>query len=269
MNANKLWHTYNNFRKRKVKQFAPSIYKALQAQIKYYIETQDLVNLPQVPMQQALSELYSETGRVWAATIFFSVLNDAGVRYKKPEVNIKRNASFGLNQDFIDAIIQFFQTDMFGNIQNITQTTRNQIQQIVSDGVQQQLSLDDIINNLLTSGITKTRAAMISRTEVGKAANAAAEIGAKKTGLLTRKVWIAALDSRTRPDHVHVDNQTQPSDKPFIVGSEGFLMMRPMASVSEDGRKIPGKEVINCRCTFGHIPVRGKDGLPVRATLHT
>lgn len=264
MDANKLWNQYNTFRKRKVKQFAPSIYKALQAQIKYYIETQDLVNLPQQPMQEALSELYKEVGRIWGANTFYSILKDAGIRFKQPEVNIKRNASFGINQDFIDEIIRFFQTDLFNSVTLITETTRNQIRQIVEDGLQQQLSLDEIINNLLTSGITKNRAAVISRTEVGKAANAAAVIGAKKTGLKTKKVWIAVNDFRTRKDHVHVDNQTQPDDKPFVVGNEGYLMMYPMATTTTTGQRVPGKEIIQCRCTLGHIVMRDKNGLPLR-----
>jgi hypothetical protein len=266
MNADKLWHTYNKFRLRKTKQFAPSIYKALQSQIKYYAATQDLINLPQQPMQEVLMDLYKDVGRIYAANTFYSLLKDAGIRYKKPEVNIKRNGSIGINQEFIDAILDFFSVDMFGNVQNITQTTRNQIQKIVEEGVHEWLSLDEIINNLLTSGITKNRAAVISRTEIGKAANAATDIGVKKTGLLTNKVWISVSDHRTRPDHVHVNNQIQPADKPFIVGNERFLMMHPMDTTSEDGRRVPGKEIINCRCTFGHIVLKDKHGLPLRKT---
>lgn len=262
MNANKLWHTYNNFRKRKVKQFAPSIYRALQAQIKYYTETQDLVNLPQAPMQAALSMLYRETGRQWAMQTYYGILKDAGVKHSNPVLRVKRNAAFGLNEEFIQAILDFFSTDLFNTVTNITETTRRQIRQLVEDGIQAQLSLDQIIDNLLTSGITKNRAALISRTEIMKAANAAEQIGSDRTGLQTRKEWISAIDNRTRRDHITVDGSIVPDGSPFNVG--GYLMDRPGDGTSADGRKVPASEICNCRCTCGRHVLRGADGLPLR-----
>lgn len=262
MDSNKIWNSYNNFRKRKVKQFAPSIYKALQAQIKYYIQTQDLVNLPQQPMQEALRELYSETGRQWAITTYYGILKDAGLKHSVPVLRIKRNAAFGLNEEFIQAILEFFSTDMFNTVTNITETTRRQIRQIVEDGVQQQLSLDQIIDNLLTSGITKNRAALISRTEVMKAANYGEQAGSDRTGLATRKEWLSVRDNRTRRDHVNVDGSIVPDGNPFNVG--GYLMQRPGAGTSEDGRKVPASEICNCRCCVGRVVLRGEDGLPLR-----
>lgn len=262
MNSNKLWHDYNNFRKRKVKQFAPSIYKALQAQIKYYIETQDLVNLPQAPMQEALSELYTETGRQWAMQTYYSILKDAGVKHTTPAVMVKRNAAFGLNEDFVNAILEFFRTDLFNTVTNITETTRNQIRQIVEEGVQQQLSLDQIINNLLSSDITKNRAALIARTETMKAANYGEQAGANRTGLQTRKEWISVRDHRTRHDHINVDGSIVPDDKPFNVG--GYLMMRPGSDKTTDGQRVPAREICNCRCCVGRVVLRAKNGLPLR-----
>src|SRR6478752_10102472 len=113
MDSSKLWRTYNVFRKRKAAQFAPSIYKALQAQIKHYAATQDLNNIPQQPMQQALRELYAVTGRQWATFTFYNVLKDAGVKYQAPAVRIKRRGAIGLNEEFVNAILEFFQTDLF------------------------------------------------------------------------------------------------------------------------------------------------------------
>lgn len=262
MNANKIWHTYNNFRKRKVKQFAPSIYKALQAQIKYYTETRDLINLPQAPMQQALSKLYAETGRQWAMQTYYAILKDAGVKHSTPVLRVKRNAAFGLNEEFVNAILEFFRTDLFNTVTNITETTRNFIREQVELGIQQQLSLDQIINNLLGSDITKNRAALIARTEVMKGANAAEQVGSDRTGLQTRKEWISAIDNRTRRDHITVDGSIVPDGQPFNVG--GYLMQRPGANKTTDGQRVPAKEVCNCRCTVGRVVLRGDDGLPLR-----
>src|SRR6478735_7043130 len=181
MNSKALWDAYNKFTLRKAKQYAPAVYKAIQAQIKYYTETQDLTNLPQQAMQQVLSEVYTETGRQWAANTYYRILNEAGI--------------------------------------------------------QNQLSLDEIINNLLSSEITKNRAALIARTETGKAANAAEQIGSDKTGLQTRKEWIAVRDFRTRHDHINVDGKIVPDGEPFNVG--GYMMLRPGAIKTTDGLRVP------------------------------
>lgn len=272
MNASKLWHTYNTFRKRKVKQFAPSIYKALQAQIRYYVETQDLINLPQQPMQAALMQLHTETGRQWAMQTYYGILSQLSKKelaYLRDNslnnvirLSLKRNAAFGLNEEFINAILEFFRVDMFNTVTNITETTRREIRRIVEEGIQAQLSLDEVINNLLSSGITKNRAALISRTEVMKAANAAEQIGSDRTGLQTSKEWISAIDNRTRRDHITVDGSIVPDRSPFNVG--GYLMQRPGDGTSEDGRKVPASEICNCRCCVGRVVLRDSDGLPLR-----
>lgn len=264
MNAEQLWRQYNAFRKRKAAQFAPSIYRALQAQIKYFTETNDLNNLPTGPMQAALTELYRVTGRQWAVFTFHNVLKDAGVKFIEPAVRIKQRGSIGLNQEFVDAIIEFFRVDLFNQVTNITETTRTFIREQVEKGIQQQLSLDEIINSMLRDNITKTRAALIARTEVGKAANAAEQIGSDKTNLQTRKEWISVRDFRTRFDHVQVDGSIVPDGRPFNVG--GYLMLRPGASKTTDGLKVPAKEVCNCRCCVGRIVLKDKDGLPLRRT---
>lgn len=263
MNADKLWHDYNRFRKRKAAKFAPSIYRGLQEQVKYYVQTQDLNNLPQQQLQQTLLSLYTETGRQWAMNTYYSILKDAGIKHSDtPEIRIKRRAAFGLNEEFIQAILQFFQTDLFNTVTSITETTRQFIREQVEQGIQQQLSLDQIINNLLSPGITKNRAALIARTETMKAANYGEQAGTDRTGLQTRKEWISVRDNRTRRDHVTVDGSIVPDNSPFNVG--GYLMMRPGVNKTTDGRKVPANEVCNCRCCVGRVVLRGRDGLPLR-----
>jgi len=262
MDATKLWRQYNAFRKRKAAEFVPAIYKALQAQIKYYAATQDLNNLPQQPMQEVLRELYSVTGHQWATFTFYNVLKDAGVKYQEPLIRIKRAGAIGLNEEFVNAILEFFQTDLFNTVTNITETTRTFIREQVELGIQQQLSLDEIINNMLSSEINKTRAALIARTETMKAANAAEQVGTDKTNLQTRKEWISVQDHRTRHDHITVDGSIVPDGSPFNVG--GYLMLRPGANKTTDGQRVPAKEICNCRCVIGRVVLRGRDGLPLR-----
>ncbi len=268
MDANKLWEQYNSFHKRYTAKYKPAIYKALQDQVNYYIKTKDLANLPQKPMQNVLMSLYKEVGRIWGMNTYYNVLKDAGIKgHVRPTLSIKRNGSIGLNEEFIQAIIDFFNVDLFNTVGKIEETTRKFIQQTVSEGIQQQLSLDEIIRNLQNSELTKTRAELIARTETMKGANAAADIGALKTGLLLNTVWISVRDKRTRFDHAEADNQTVPQGKPFVIGAERYLMLRPGVDRTTDGRKVPASEICNCRCIIGHKAIRGKDGLPLMRTI--
>ncbi|HEY1871615.1 MAG TPA: phage minor head protein [Chitinophagaceae bacterium] len=258
MNADKLWHQYNNFRKRKVAQHAPPVYKALQAQVTHYTTTRDLVHLPTQPLHNALQHLYKETGRQWAFKTYYSILKDAGVKHSTPVLRIKANGAIGLNEEFIQAITDFFNVDLFNTVTNITETTRQFLKDQTAAGIDQGLSLDDIINNLTTSDITKMRAALIARTETMKAANAAEQVGSDRTGLATEKEWIAVRDNRTRIDHADVDGKLAPDGTAFNVG--GFKMDRP------GDTRAPAREVCNCRCCIGRHVMEDADGLPVRKT---
>jgi len=206
--------------------------------------------------------LYSITGRQWATFTFYSVLKDAGVKYQEPAIRIKRMGAIGLNEEFVQAILDFFRTDLFNTVTNITETTRVFIREQVALGIEQGLSLDEIINNMLTSDINRMRAALIARTETTKAANEAEQIGTDKTNLQTRKEWISVRDHRTRHDHITVDGSIVPDGKPFNVG--GYLMLRPGANKTTDGQRVPAKEVCNCRCVIGRIVLKDKHGLPLR-----
>lgn len=262
MNTDKLWRQYNAFRKRKIVQHTPAVYKALQAQIQYYAATKDTVHLPTQPMTDALRHLHKETGRQWAFKTYYGVLNDAGLKHSVPALRIKANGAIGINEDFINSILNFFQTDLFNTVTNITETTRKFINDQVSSGLEQQLSLDDIINSMLSSEITKNRAALIARTETMKAANAGEQVGTDKTQLQTQKEWIAVRDNRTRFDHAAEDGAIVPDGKPFDVG--GYLMQRPGDSRTSTGGLVPAREICNCRCVIGRHVMRGPDGLPLR-----
>jgi uncharacterized protein with gpF-like domain len=147
----------------------------------------------------------------------------------------------------------------------ITQTTRNQIQQYLLKSVEEGLTLQETIKVLRGAGITDYRAEMIARTETGRAANIGSMVGTAATGLVTMKEWIAARDNRTRRvprdkfDHYHMDGIKVAFDEKFNVKTKngGFEpMLHPCDPSGSAG------DVINCRCTLGYEAVRGEDGKP-------
>jgi uncharacterized protein with gpF-like domain len=91
-------------------------------------------------------------------------------------------------------------------------------------------------------GLTMARANTIARTETVGAYVQGDLAGARALGDSgpVEKVWVAAIDARTRPSHEDADGQCVPIDDTFDVGGEA--MDAPHDPSAPDG------EVVNCRC---------------------
>ena len=62
---------------------------------------------------------------------------------------------------------------------------------------------------------------LIGRTEIVSASNAGSLLGAKASGVPSKKIWLATQDNRTRDLHLEVDGQVVNTlDGNFQVGGE-------------------------------------------------
>ena len=86
------------------------------------------------------------------------------------------------------------------------------------------------------------RGERIARTEASAAVNGAFHEAAVAAGI-EKKMWLTALDERTRLTHAQAHGQIVGINEPFIVG--GYLMQFP----ADPSVNAP-EEVINCRCTM-------------------
>jgi HK97 family phage portal protein len=98
---------------------------------------------------------------------------------------------------------------------------------------------------------TVARAQMIARTEVLAASNFGHISLYKQSGVVDEKMWLAALDERTRPDHVTAHKQRVALNAKFQVGGE---------QMDAPGVGGSAKQVVNCRCTTAPV-VRKKSAL--------
>ena len=87
------------------------------------------------------------------------------------------------------------------------------------------------------------RTERIARTEILAASNRGHIELYRQSGVVTRKMWVAAMDERTRATHAAAHRQTVALDGKFVVGSE---------QVDHPGEGSPGNS-INCRCTL--VPI--------------
>lgn len=128
-------------------------------------------------------------------------------------------------------------------LRQTTETTWQAVQVAIVDGEMAGEGIDKIAKRIgrVFTQAKGYRARMIARTETIGAANAGSYYGAEASGVVGAKVWLAAVDHRTRSSHVTADGQKVPLDRLFQVGA---------ASMKYPGDPAGGpSETINCRCT--------------------
>tara|TARA_R100001510_G_scaffold47917_1_gene45430 strand:- start:894 stop:3032 length:2139 start_codon:yes stop_codon:yes gene_type:complete len=180
--------------------------------------------------------------------IFITVFKDNEARYEKINKSVDV-AVFGRNRD-IERLIDVYNNDRNLFLANMTQSITRNIQNVITKGRADGLSLNQISRNIRnTAPIAKRRAAAIARTETHNAVSFAQHeyhgIVQNEYGVSMMKKWAATNDLRTRSAHSAVNGQTRAMDEPFDVG--GAQMMH--AGDPKGG----AKNVINCRCVIIYV----------------
>ena len=195
------------------------------------------------PIKDAFIRIYQRVGREFANAIYKSL------KQKKDEVLFTS----------WDAHMETFALTQAGErIVNIADTTLKRVRRVINEGIQSELGIRKIAQNIAASdGISLRRALVIARTEIVSASNEGAVLGANSTGLDYKKEWISAIDSRTRSfdkgdmfDHIVMDGTTVEKGEPFITPSTNGS--EPLDYPGDP--KGSAGNVINCRCTVAFIP---------------
>lgn len=193
------------------------------------------------------------------------LFGNATYRVIKIEANRKAE-SFGFNAEWTRNVINFLVQSGFVLVSDITKTTKDKLLSIVSKGINDGLSIDEIVKLILSDeqlAYATFRATRIVRTEVMRASNIGAMEGAKAHGFQVDKQWISARDSRTRRiprdqfDHVDLDGVVVDLDEPFLSRSKEGV---PVEAMQPGDITSPAGFTINCRCTVGFIPKRDRNG---------
>lgn len=143
-------------------------------------------------------------------------------------------------------------------IKEIEGTTRKQVSRVVKRVTEQSVIGGDSVNDVAAelqeefSSLSKSRATLIARTEVGSASSNANLQAVKSLDIPNmEKEWISSDDDRARdgdphgtgPDHVAMDGVSVPIDEKFSVP--------PDADMDGPGDMTAGPEhVCNCRCVL-------------------
>ena len=204
---------------------------------------------------------------------YIKVYEEIGTKHGK---RVGRQINKQINQkDFtVDAFLNEFQKTLVKFLvdnegSRITSVRKSYIQyltQIISKGVEEGKTLSMIANDMekliKSRNFYRWQALRIARTETTAASNYAATVSSSVSGVLMDKVWVSALDARTRQapdskfDHYHMNQVKVPLEDAFNVSGEKLMFPGdPNGS---------GGNVINCRCSVAQVVRRDSDGNIIR-----
>lgn len=187
--------------------------------------------------------------------------------YRALKIEANRKAmTFGFNREWTDQMMDFLMAQGFVLVSDITSTTKKKLLSIVQKGIEEGLSVEEIVRIIKSDeqlAYAAFRARRIVRTEVMRSSNMASMMAADKHDFYVDKQWISARDNRTRRiprdqfDHVELDGVIVRYDETFNeTGKDG----EPVAAMQPGDISAPPGFTINCRCTVAFIPRRDKNG---------
>jgi len=147
------------------------------------------------------------------------------------------------DQILFDAKVRAHLLQFKNRIQWISETQYERLKEVLADALESGGNLIDAVESVVGE-IETWRAERIARTESTAALNAGYTDSLILAGF-RKKMWLAALDERTRETHAQAHGQVVGVEEPFNVG--GYLLKYPADP------NAPPEETINCRCTV--IPV--------------
>lgn len=163
---------------------------------------------------------------------------------------------FGRSIDFEELVQTYFNTRQLV-LAGITTRMANRISKLIEQGRADNLTLDAIAK-LVSSKflpISRSRAALISRTETHNAASFANHSYHQKVeadlGIKMMKKWVATNDGRTRSAHASANGQVVDMNEDFTVGG------MPMGYAGDPKGGVAN--VINCRCVIIYADERDMD----------
>lgn len=161
---------------------------------------------------------------------------------------------FGISDTWLAALQEWLRTWLALQITQMTDYTKRILLAIISEGLQNGYSYDEMIDKMQATGLDRVRAANIARTETNRALGWAKYDALGKLPYPVRVIWIAARDKRTRgaepndkADHFDLNGQMQEYNQPFTDMRSGAKMLFP----GDVSLGAGAGDVCNCRCTIG------------------
>lgn len=208
-------------------------------------------DLTNTALGDEVRELYVIIGKRHAQMNYSRLLPETG---RKSAVHGMETKGFGQNDQWLAFILQYLERYLFEKVViDINATTRKNLLHEVMRGINEERSIDQMVEALENPNIEFYQAARIVRTEVNRAANVGATAQQSTSPYLQTKEWISAHDNRVRgkKPHDHADHVSLDTVK---IDAEDLFHDR----ISGDYLQFPGDPkasaatTINCRCSVAY-----------------
>lgn len=259
------WTSYASKTKRLEEAYTPKLIRIIKSFRKKFIN--DLqTHGDQYARQQLNNVIWSEELTPLIQSIYKTagllgakIITDEQKRFLKEQE--QKAASFGRNERWIRQVIDFLKLHMIGFVQDITDTMRNDILNVLQKAIDEGWGIAETVKELVREDLVKARATVIARTEINRAANTGHSIAAKELPYEVDKKWIAAHDHRTRESHKMIDAHTTGENDYFNVPVfKGKVKIGTEQMLYPGDPKGSAGNTINCRCRVIYIPKRDSQG---------
>lgn len=202
-------------------------------------------NVPLLPMQEAYIKFY-QTVFVESATKEFNRIRQDN-----------REKKFLPDNFFVATWLEFIKNWVIANlgqlIFDVTATTQNRVNEIVSQGIQEGLNPMQIEDRLIQQIPDIKRARAIARTESTRAYNEgkmkAAIDWANETGTELWKIWIHGGAKEPRIQHIQAQNNPKRFDQPFVFTNNGVEVLMDKPGDLNGGPA----QTVNCSCVVVYV----------------
>ena len=202
-------------------------------------------NVPLLPMQEAYIKFY-QTVFVDSATKEFNRIRQDN-----------REKKFLPDNFFVATWLEFIKNWVIANlgqlIFDVTATTQNRVNEIVSQGIQEGLNPMQIEDRLIQQIPDIKRARAIARTESTRAYNEgkmkAAIDWANETGTELWKIWIHGGAKEPRIQHIQAQNNPKRFDQPFVFTNNGVEVLMDKPGDLNGGPA----QTVNCSCVVVYV----------------
>lgn len=250
-----MWNQFAKRQQKIEKEFTPKLEKAIKAEVNktiahYKATGNTSVQYDNTAILQVLKDLY-----------FKSAISEAKLSYN----TLKRVklVGLGVNEAWNKAVETYLlQHNVFNTVEQINETTKKRVIQLISEGIQRGDSVDVIVKTIAADDIPLKRARLIVRTESVGAMNMGGMMGAISTGIDYQKKWVTAGDHRVRGakkpvpfPHTTLNGDIADMTQPFNNGQN--------IQFPGDKNTSPAN-FCNCRCCMTYIAKRDANGRIMR-----
>jgi HK97 family phage portal protein len=164
---------------------------------------------------------------------------------------------YGLMRNFdmeAQQVVSYLENLGYTFVKEVNSTTRSDVISTLSEGLRKGEGINELRDRVAAvyTDFMETRAALIARTEVLRAANFSANEAYRQSGIVVSKEWLTAADERTCPYCAEMDGKTIGVEEVYFDKGDTFETAGGKMDIKVSSVKYPPLHP-RCRCTI--VPV--------------